>query len=105
MYKNNVHFSSRESKVCCYSMKYSVKVMIYIKNQCSHVQMRLTWVSGDKNPQQVQYANGKSQTSRVTTFSQDSMCSEFLYLILLSMFHYNSMSLLSLSTTTNYRSI
>ncbi|KAK9058057.1 hypothetical protein SSX86_022897 [Deinandra increscens subsp. villosa] len=36
--------------------------------------MRLTWVSGDKNPQRVQYANGKSQTSRVTTFSQDDMC-------------------------------
>ncbi|KAL7615655.1 hypothetical protein Lser_V15G03591 [Lactuca serriola] len=40
--------------------------------------MRLTWVSGDKNPQQVQYANGKSQTSRVTTFSQDSMCTSAL---------------------------
>lgn len=35
--------------------------------------MRLTWVSGDKKPQQVQYGDGKSQTSAVTTFSQDDM--------------------------------
>ncbi|KAI3697484.1 hypothetical protein L6452_30547 [Arctium lappa] len=40
--------------------------------------MRLTWVSGDKNPQQVQYANEKSQTSRVTTFSQENMCTSAL---------------------------
>ncbi|KAJ0957147.1 putative phosphodiesterase I [Helianthus annuus] len=40
--------------------------------------MRLTWVSGDKNPQQVQYMNGKSETSRVTTFSQDNMCTSGL---------------------------
>ncbi|KAK1370470.1 Purple acid phosphatase [Heracleum sosnowskyi] len=37
--------------------------------------MRVTWVSGDKSPQQVQYGNGKSETSTVTTFSQDDMCS------------------------------
>ncbi|KAK9283452.1 hypothetical protein L1049_011696 [Liquidambar formosana] len=37
--------------------------------------MRLTWVSGDKEPQQVQYGDGKSQASEVTTFSQDNMCS------------------------------
>ncbi|KAK9283328.1 hypothetical protein L1049_011567 [Liquidambar formosana] len=37
--------------------------------------MRLTWVSGDKEPQQVQYGDGKSQASEVTTFSQDKMCS------------------------------
>ncbi|PSS26490.1 Inactive purple acid phosphatase 27 precursor [Actinidia chinensis var. chinensis] len=37
--------------------------------------MRVTWVSGDKDPQQVQYGNGKSQTSQVTTFSQENMCS------------------------------
>ncbi|THG04886.1 hypothetical protein TEA_010127 [Camellia sinensis var. sinensis] len=37
--------------------------------------MRLTWVSGDKEPQQVQYGGGKSQTSQVTTFSPDNMCS------------------------------
>ncbi|GLT92891.1 hypothetical protein SLE2022_107030 [Rubroshorea leprosula] len=37
--------------------------------------MRLTWVSGDKQPQQVQYGGGKSETSQVTTFSQDDMCS------------------------------
>ncbi|KAJ9558211.1 hypothetical protein OSB04_012825 [Centaurea solstitialis] len=40
--------------------------------------MRLTWVSGDKSPQQVQYANGKSQTSSVTTFSQENMCTSVL---------------------------
>ncbi|GKA38719.1 probable inactive purple acid phosphatase 27 [Tanacetum coccineum] len=40
--------------------------------------MRLTWVSGDKNPQKVQYANGKSQASRVTTFSQENMCTSTL---------------------------
>ncbi|KAK6234430.1 hypothetical protein QUC31_006836 [Theobroma cacao] len=39
--------------------------------------MRLTWVSGDKEPQQVKYGDGKSQTSDVTTFSADDMCSEF----------------------------
>ncbi|KAL2329298.1 hypothetical protein Fmac_022725 [Flemingia macrophylla] len=37
--------------------------------------MRLTWVSGDKEPQQIQYENGKTATSEVTTFSQDDMCS------------------------------
>ncbi|XP_034593416.1 probable inactive purple acid phosphatase 27 isoform X2 [Setaria viridis] len=38
--------------------------------------MRLTWVSGDGNPQQVQYGDGKSSTSEVVTFTQDDMCSE-----------------------------
>jgi hypothetical protein len=42
------------------------------------VQMRLTWVSGDKEPQQVQYGDRKRQTSEVTTFTQDDMCSELL---------------------------
>ncbi|XP_039002235.1 probable inactive purple acid phosphatase 1 [Hibiscus syriacus] len=37
--------------------------------------MRLTWVSGDKEPQQVEYGDGKSQTSQVATFSADDMCS------------------------------
>ncbi|XVF40823.1 hypothetical protein PTKIN_Ptkin01aG0147100 [Pterospermum kingtungense] len=37
--------------------------------------MRLTWISGDRKPQQVRYRNGKSQASQVTTFSQDDMCS------------------------------
>lgn len=37
--------------------------------------MRLTWVSGDKEPQQIQYGNGKTVTSAVTTFSQEDMCS------------------------------
>ena len=41
--------------------------------------MKLTWVSGDDKPQQVQYGNGKSQTSVVTTFSQDDMQSELFY--------------------------
>jgi len=40
------------------------------------LQMRLTWVSGDKEPQQIQYGNGKTVTSAVTTFSQEDMCSE-----------------------------
>jgi hypothetical protein len=42
------------------------------------IQMRITWVSGDKAPQQVQYGNGKMQRSEVTTFSQDDMKSELL---------------------------
>ncbi|KAK1316388.1 putative inactive purple acid phosphatase 27 [Acorus calamus] len=37
--------------------------------------MRLTWVSGDGKPQQVQYGDGKSISSTVTTFTQDDMCS------------------------------
>ncbi|XVE90779.1 hypothetical protein DITRI_Ditri20bG0104200 [Diplodiscus trichospermus] len=37
--------------------------------------LRLTWISGDKKPQQVKYGNGKSQTSQVTTFSREDMCS------------------------------
>ncbi|XP_010273364.1 PREDICTED: probable inactive purple acid phosphatase 27 [Nelumbo nucifera] len=37
--------------------------------------MRLTWVSGDRNPQQVQYGDGKFLNSEVTTFTQDNMCS------------------------------
>ncbi|XP_030449227.1 probable inactive purple acid phosphatase 27 [Syzygium oleosum] len=40
--------------------------------------MRITWVSGDKEPQEVQYGDGKSQTSEVSTFSQDDMCSKVL---------------------------
>ncbi|KAL6616223.1 hypothetical protein ACP70R_038493 [Stipagrostis hirtigluma subsp. patula] len=36
--------------------------------------MRLTWVSGDGRPQQVQYGVGKSATSQVTTFTQRDMC-------------------------------
>ncbi|KAK7312124.1 hypothetical protein VNO77_35740 [Canavalia gladiata] len=37
--------------------------------------LKLTWVSGDKEPQQVQYGKGKTATSTVTTFSQSDMCS------------------------------
>ncbi|CAI9102860.1 OLC1v1001214C1 [Oldenlandia corymbosa var. corymbosa] len=37
--------------------------------------MRVTWVSGDNQPQQVQYGNGQFATSQVTTFTQDDMCS------------------------------
>ncbi|KAK0573848.1 hypothetical protein LWI29_014474 [Acer saccharum] len=36
--------------------------------------MRLRWVSGDNEPQQVQYGDGKSETSQVSTFSKDDMC-------------------------------
>ncbi|KAL3719135.1 hypothetical protein ACJRO7_004135 [Eucalyptus globulus] len=38
--------------------------------------MRITWVSGGKEPQKVQYGDGKSQTSEVSTFSRDDMCSK-----------------------------
>ncbi|XP_068661164.1 probable inactive purple acid phosphatase 27 [Aristolochia californica] len=41
----------------------------------SATSMRLTWISGDKTPQQVQFADGKSETSQVATFTQDDMCS------------------------------
>ncbi|KAI5389863.1 hypothetical protein KIW84_075244 [Lathyrus oleraceus] len=40
--------------------------------------MRLTWVSGDKEPQQIQYGDGKTVSSAVTTFSQDDMCSSLV---------------------------
>ncbi|PIN03055.1 Purple acid phosphatase [Handroanthus impetiginosus] len=40
--------------------------------------MRLTWVSGDQNPQQVQYGNGQTATSSVSTFSQADMCTSSL---------------------------
>ncbi|KAH9774269.1 Purple acid phosphatase [Citrus sinensis] len=41
--------------------------------------MRLTWVSGDKEPQQVEYGDdGKTQTSEVSTFTQENMCSSAL---------------------------
>ncbi|GAA0186308.1 hypothetical protein LIER_33596 [Lithospermum erythrorhizon] len=42
----------------------------------SGTSMRLTWVSGDEAPQQVQFGGGKSVTSEVTTFSQNDMCSK-----------------------------
>lgn len=38
--------------------------------------MRVTWVSGDETPQQLQYGYGKSQTSQVSTFTQKDMCSK-----------------------------
>ncbi|KAG0470185.1 hypothetical protein HPP92_016885 [Vanilla planifolia] len=40
--------------------------------------MRLTWVSGDENPQVVLYAGGRCATSQVSTFMQDDMCSGIL---------------------------
>ncbi|KAL5760345.1 hypothetical protein ACOSQ2_019183 [Xanthoceras sorbifolium] len=40
--------------------------------------MRVTWVSGDQEPQKVQYGDGKSETSQVSTFSKDDMCSSAL---------------------------
>ncbi|XP_038875449.1 probable inactive purple acid phosphatase 27 [Benincasa hispida] len=37
--------------------------------------MKLSWVSGDEEPQQVQYGkDGTLQTSQVSTFSQNDMC-------------------------------
>lgn len=39
--------------------------------------MKLTWVSGDSQPQTVQYAYGKSARSTVTTFRQSDMCIGF----------------------------
>ncbi|XP_009765790.1 probable inactive purple acid phosphatase 27 [Nicotiana sylvestris] len=39
--------------------------------------MRVTWVSGDRAPQQLQYGNGKSVPSKVSTFTQKDMCSAF----------------------------
>ncbi|XP_023529683.1 probable inactive purple acid phosphatase 27 [Cucurbita pepo subsp. pepo] len=37
--------------------------------------MRLSWVSGDKNPQQLKYGqHGTTQTSHVSSFSQNDMC-------------------------------
>ncbi|KAB1212497.1 putative inactive purple acid phosphatase 24 [Morella rubra] len=41
----------------------------------SGTSMRLTWVSGDNAPQQVQYGNVLSKTSVVSTFTQADMCS------------------------------
>ncbi|PKI33926.1 hypothetical protein CRG98_045673 [Punica granatum] len=38
--------------------------------------MRASWISGDGEAQQVQYGDGKSETSQVATFSQDDMCSK-----------------------------
>ncbi|KAF5729298.1 inactive purple acid phosphatase 27 [Tripterygium wilfordii] len=40
--------------------------------------MKLTWVSGDRNPQHVEYDNGKILISEVTTFSQKDMCASRL---------------------------
>ncbi|KAL5543670.1 hypothetical protein UlMin_007454 [Ulmus minor] len=41
----------------------------------SGTSMRVTWVSGDSKPQQVQYAGRRTQTSQVTTFSPKDMFS------------------------------
>ncbi|KAL9249440.1 putative inactive purple acid phosphatase 24 [Drosera capensis] len=40
--------------------------------------MKLRWISGDQNPQQLQYANGQTATSNVTTFTQNDMCTSIL---------------------------
>ncbi|GMN53716.1 hypothetical protein TIFTF001_022855 [Ficus carica] len=40
----------------------------------SGTSMRVTWVSGDDKPQQLQYDGGKTQASQVTTFTQNDMC-------------------------------
>jgi hypothetical protein len=50
------------------------------------MQMRLTWVSGDMEPQQVQYGDRKTVTSEVTTFTQHNMCCEFLNILLFAHF-------------------
>ncbi|PHU30339.1 hypothetical protein BC332_02432 [Capsicum chinense] len=42
------------------------------------ISMRVTWISGDKAPQQLQYGDGQSQTSQVSTFTQNDMCSSLL---------------------------
>ena len=41
--------------------------------------MRVTWVSGDNETQQVKYGGGKTQKSQVTTFTQQDMHGELLY--------------------------
>ncbi|GAB2275781.1 hypothetical protein Dimus_010532 [Dionaea muscipula] len=41
--------------------------------------MKLRWISGDQNPQQLQYANGQTATSTVTTFTQNDMCTSVLH--------------------------
>ncbi|KAB1227530.1 putative inactive purple acid phosphatase 27 [Morella rubra] len=46
----------------------------YLSCKNKQCQMRLTWVSGNGAPQQVQYGNGMSQTSVVSTFTQADMC-------------------------------
>ncbi|KAL3701603.1 hypothetical protein R1sor_019625 [Riccia sorocarpa] len=40
----------------------------------SGTSMQLTWVSGDSAPQTVQYANAKTATSTVRTFTKENMC-------------------------------
>ncbi|MCO5560917.1 hypothetical protein L7F22_014537 [Adiantum nelumboides] len=40
----------------------------------SGTSVKLTWVSGDSQPQTVQYADGRSSQSTVTTFRQTDMC-------------------------------
>ncbi|KAF7031168.1 hypothetical protein CFC21_042539 [Triticum aestivum] len=41
----------------------------------SATSMRITWVSGDGRPQQVQYAGGRAAASVATTFTRKDMCS------------------------------
>ncbi|KAL8055790.1 hypothetical protein ABFX02_04G078800 [Erythranthe guttata] len=38
--------------------------------------MKLRWVSGDQNPQGVEYGNGQTAISTVSTFSQADMCTK-----------------------------
>ena len=45
--------------------------------------MRLTWVSGSEETQQVQYGDGETLISTAKTFSHDDMCSEFFILIII----------------------
>lgn len=53
--------------------------------------MRLTWVSGDKEPQQVRYGDGKSEISQVTTFTQKDMSgtfSSYIIIFYFILYHY-----------------
>jgi hypothetical protein len=38
--------------------------------------MRLTWVSGNGDPQEVYYDGGRTSTSTISTFTPSQMCSE-----------------------------
>jgi len=74
------HLSSIDSSGTSVSMTLLFLLQIF-SVLYSHIfdlelQMRLTWVSGDKQPQQIQYGKGKAVTSTVSTFSQAEMCSE-----------------------------
>jgi hypothetical protein len=41
------------------------------------LQMRLTWVSGNGDPQEVYYDGGRTSTSTISTFTPSQMCCKF----------------------------